>query len=74
IKTPNATSGLLEDGFLVPTVYGAPARNLNAPKITRIVRVSRAAHVGKNTLNILNADTTLTPVGQYFSNDTEPQY
>lgn len=74
IRTPNGITGLLEDGFLVPTVYGAPAPAPAAPKIKRIVRVSLAAHTGKITLNILNADNSLTPIGQYFSVDTEPQY
>jgi hypothetical protein len=74
IRTPDAISGLLVDGFLVPTVFGAPARNTNAPYIKRITRVSLGTHAGKITLNLLNADASLTAIGQYFSNDREPQY
>jgi len=74
IRTPNSITGLLEDGFLVPTVYGAPARNTNAPYIARITRVSLGAHVGKITLNTLSSTAVLTAVGQYYAGDVEPQY
>lgn len=74
IRTPDATTHLLVDGWVIPTIYGAPAVNPDAPRCTRLVRVSLGAHVGKITLNIKNADATLTAIGQYYAADTEPQY
>ena len=73
IRTPDAVTGLLTDGFLVPTIYGTPAKNAYAPPIAKIVRIQIGAHVGQIVLNTL-VGSTLTAIGKYFSNDTIPQY
>ncbi len=75
IYTPNS-EGVLEDGFLVPTVYGYPGLNPDAPTITRIDRVTKQATNGFIRLiaidPVTNASHTL--IGYYLPWETTPMY
>jgi len=58
------------DGFLVPTVYGTPMPNPDAPLLARITRVSKAVTKGFVRLQTLDG----TVLGDYRPYETEPQY
>lgn len=74
IYTPNA-NGELEDGFLVPTVYGFSQPNPNAPLISRIDRVQKAVTNGFIKLIAVNSDgSTHTLIGNYLPYETNPRY
>jgi len=70
---PNNT---LEDGFLVPTVYGFFAPNPEAPAIGRIDRIEKAVTVGFVKLIALNPSdlTAHTLIGYYQPWETDPSY
>lgn len=68
--------GVLQDGFLVPTVYGFSGVNPAAPAITRIDRVQKALTNGFIRLIAVDA-TTLeanTLIGYYQPWETNPSY
>lgn len=69
-------SGILEDGFLVPTVYGFAAPNPSAPDIARIDRIQKATTNG--FVRLLAVDSTTleshTPIGYYQPWETDPRY
>ena len=64
------------DGFLVPTVYGAPTANPTAPPIAVITRVSfenvtRAGYIG---LWGFNSQGVQVQMGNYMPTELEPRY
>lgn len=69
-------NGVLEDGFLVPTIYGYSGRNPEAPAIARIDRVQKATTNG--FLRLLAIDTAdesaHTLIGHYLPWETSPRY
>lgn len=74
IYTPNA-SGDLEDGFLVPAIYGFAQPNPNAPEIARIDRVQKEVTNGFIRLLAVNSDgSPHTLLGYYQPNETNPSY
>lgn len=68
--------GVLEDGFLVPSVFGFSPPNPDAPAITRIDRVRKAETNGLVRLIAIDAtdDTKRTLLGHYLPWETAPQY
>lgn len=68
--------GILEDGFLVPTVYGFPSSNPSAPAISRIDRIQKQVTNGFIKLiakDELTLDATTT-IGYYQPWETSPSY
>jgi len=76
IFTPNPTTGVMEQGFLVPTIYGFPVRNGAAPLIARITRIQKEVTSGRIKLIAANEDglTAHTLIGYYEPTETSPQY
>lgn len=76
IFTANPTTGAQERGFLVPTVFGFPVRNADAPAIARITRIQKAVTSGRVRLLAVNTDdlSAHTLIGYYEPDETEPQY
>lgn len=69
--------GILEDGFLVPTVYGFSQPNPSAPAIARIERIQKAETNGFVRLIAINPDDTSeaqTLIGYYLPWETIPSY
>lgn len=68
--------GTLEDGILIPTVYGYSPSNPDAPAISRIDRVRKAATTGFVKLIGINENdsTKRTLLGHYMPWETAPQY
>lgn len=68
--------GLLQDGFLVPTVYGFSKPNPSAPAIARIDRITKPATNG--FIRLLAVDTATgtseTKIGHYQPWETNPLY
>lgn len=74
IFTPNQ-AGDLEDGFLVPTVYGFSQPNPSAPLVARIERVKKEVTNGFVRLLAVNSDgTSHTLIGHYLPYETNPAY
>ncbi len=69
-------NGILEDGFLVPTVYGFAVPNPSAPDIARIDRIQKALTNGFVRLIAVDSATlaTHTLVGYYQPWETDPRY
>jgi len=68
-------SGVLVDGFLIPTSYGTNLPNATAPAVRYITRVSKAATQGAIYLYTLDAsNVAVTKLGEYFPTDTNPTY
>lgn len=76
IFTANPTTGAMERGFLVPTVFGFPVRNSEAPLIKSIDRINKVATTGRVKLIAANADgmTAQTLLGYYEPDELHPQY
>lgn len=69
------SSGLLQDGFLVPAVYGFLAPNPSVPNIARIDRVQKVLTNGFVRLLAINDDSTPhTLIGYYRPEETTPRY
>lgn len=68
--------GLLEDGFLVPTVYGFSVPSDAAPNIARIDRIEKAVTNGFIRLIAVDRDTLAshTQIGYYLPWETNPSY
>lgn len=68
--------GVLQDGFLVPTVYGYAPPNPDAPFISRIDRVRKEKTNGFVRLIGINStdDTKRTLLGHYLPWEEEPKY
>ncbi len=74
IYTPNA-NGDMQDGFLVPTVYGFSQPNPEAPLVVRIDRIQKAVTSGFVRLIAVNLDgTPNTQIGYYRPEETNPSY
>lgn len=75
IYTPDA-NGVLQDGFLVPTVYGFAAPNSDAPNIARIDRVEKQVTNGFVRLVAIDPTTLVehTLIGYYQPWETNPYY
>lgn len=69
-------NGILEDGILVPTIYGFPAVNPDAPAISRIDRISKTVSNGFIKLIAIDAtdSTSHTQIGYYQPWETVPSY
>lgn len=68
--------GVLEDGFLVPTIYGFFQPNPDAPSISRIDRIHKEACNGFIRLLAIDPDdsTVQTQIGYYEPTETVPSY
>jgi hypothetical protein len=75
IFTENA-DGDLEDGFLVPTVYGFSMPHPSAPSIARIDRVHKSVTNGFIRLIAVDPDdsSSHTLIGHYRPDETDPSY
>ena len=75
IWTPNA-NGEMQDGFLVPTIYGNPTRSSIAPPVNRIDRIQKDVTKGFVKLIAVDQNTLQghTMIGYYQPNETNPQY
>ncbi len=69
-------NGVLEDGFLVPTLIGYSIPNPDAPAIARIDRVQKVATNGFIKLIAVDSTTGLsqTTIGYYQPWETNPSY
>lgn len=76
VYTPNPTTGVMEPGALVPTVFGYPVPLLDAPQFARITRVQKAVTSGFVRLLAINPSdlSSHTLIGYYGPNETDPQY
>lgn len=68
--------GILEDGILVPTVYGFSEPNPSAPAISRIDRVQKDVTNGFVRLLAVNTSdsSSHTLIGYYLPWETNPRY
>lgn len=68
--------GVLEDGVLVPCIYGFSQPNPDAPAMVRIERVQKAITNGFIKLIAVNADSlsSHTLIGYYLPWETTPAY
>lgn len=68
--------GVLEDGFLVPTVYGYAVTNPNSPLVARIDRIQKPVTNGFIKLIAVDSTTldTHTLIGYYQPWETVPSY
>lgn len=75
IHTANA-AGTLEDGFLVPQIYGYSVPREDVPNIAKIDYISREATTARVKLYAVDPTTleTLTLIGHYRPNETTPSY
>lgn len=67
-------NGVPVDGFLVPTIYGVPTVNPDAPLIRTVTRVSKMPTTGYITLWGINPDGSQFQMGNYGPKVTEPLY
>jgi len=69
-------NGILEDGILVPTIYGFPAANPDAPAIARIDRIQKSVSNGFIKLLAVDPDdsSSHTQIGYYQPWETVPAY
>lgn len=76
IYTANPDTGVMEQGFLVPTIFGFQVRNANAPSIARITRIQKAVTNGRIRLLAVNdpSMTAHTLIGYYAPTETTPSY
>ncbi len=68
--------GVLEDGFLVPTIFGFSGVNPEAPAIARIDRVKKKITNGHVKLLAINPSdsSSHTQIGHYLPWETSPSY
>lgn len=76
IFTANPTTGVIEDGFIIPTIYGFPVISTNQPTIAKIDRIQKAVSKGYIKLVAIDSSTNLpqTTVGYYQPYETDPRY
>jgi hypothetical protein len=75
IFTPNETTGQMEEGFLVPTIFGYPAIAPDVPPLARIYRIDKEETQDFVELIAVNeALQPLTLLGRYEPDETEPAY
>lgn len=69
------SEGNLQDGFLVPTIYGFAKPNPEAPAIARFDRIKKDPTNGFIKLLAINTDgTPHTQIGYYRPEETVPNY
>lgn len=75
IFTPGP-DGKLNEGFLVPLIFGYPQRNPNVPPLGTIYRISKEATKDFVKLYAVNASdgVSQTLIGEYEPEETLPQY
>jgi len=75
IFTPDA-SGKMQDGFLVPQIYGYPVPRADVPDIARIEKITRDQTTARVKLYAVDPVTleTLTVIGHYWPNEVTPSY
>lgn len=75
IYTPGP-NGILEDGFLVPIIYGFSGSNPDAPAIARIDRIAKSLSNGFIKLLAVDPDddSSHTQIGYYQPWETVPSY
>jgi len=73
IYTPNS-NGILEEGFLVPTISGVPLPNPNAPLIARIERIQKVETNGFVRLVAVDELSKQCLLGYYEPQDKHPKY
>jgi hypothetical protein len=68
--------GKLNEGFLVPLIFGYPQRNPNVPALGRIYRISKEATKDFVKLYAVRASdgASQTLIGEYEPQETEPTY
>lgn len=68
--------GVLEDGFLVPTVYGYSVANTSQTPVARIDRIKKAVTNGMVKLIAVNPTTLVsnTTIGHYQPYEVNPTY
>ena len=68
--------GVLREGFVVPTVFGFPAPNSEAPAAVQIYRISKVPTLGFVRLSAVNASDGASQgkIGYYEPNETLPTY
>lgn len=76
IFSANPTTGVMEPGFLVPTIYGFPIRAADIPPIARITRIQKGVTTGRIRLLAANTDdlSPHTLIGYYEPDETFPSY
>lgn len=76
IFSANPTTGVMEPGFLVPTIYGFPVVASGVGKIARITRIEKEVTSGRIKLLAVNAAgaTAHTLLGHYEPDETDPSY
>lgn len=72
----SAPGGVLQEGFLVPLVYGFSNRNPNIPAISSIYRISKEMTHDYVRLIAVDASTglSMTKIGEYEPSETLPSY
>lgn len=75
IYTPGP-EGKLQEGFLVPLIFGFSQKNPDVPAISSIYRISKEETKGFVKLIAINASDSAsqTLIGHYYPDDTLPQY
>lgn len=73
IYSPNA-NGVLEEGFLVPTLNGFPLPNPTAPLIARIERIQKAETNGFVRLVAVDENNKQVLIGYYEPQEKYPKY
>ena len=76
IFSANPVTGVMEPGFLVPTIYGFPVVASGVGKIARITRIEKEVTSGRIKLLAVNAAgaTAHTLLGHYEPDETDPSY
>lgn len=75
IWTPDS-NGVMQDGFLVPTIFGISTRSPVAPAINRIDRIHKDVSADFIKLVAIDPNTLAghTLLGYYQPSETDPQY
>lgn len=68
--------GTLQEGFLVPQIYGYPVPRADVPNAVRIYRITRDQTAARVKLYAVDPTTleTLTVIGHYHPSETSPSY
>lgn len=75
IYTANPDTGIMEEGFLVPTVFGYSVRAMDVPLLQRIYRIDKEETSDFVELIAVNADLSPhTLIGRYEPTETNPEY
>lgn len=75
IYTPNPDTGVMEEGWKIPTVAGYPIRADGVPLVKSLYRVSKEVFSARVRLLAINEDLSPhTVIGYYEPDETEPNY